>query len=178
MRTKILLCSLLLLSVLASAKDRLYEGESLQPGQMLMSPNGLYTFESRNAVHGVYRADGGLVRSPMGQYARFAAMQGDGNFVTYYQYDDNYPIQAMWSSGTGGRCPCTAPAFVELTDDGNLTIAYEYRTSSYGYFTVIWSAGADPAPLTTKSGREEYGLPPGPPPAQVPNLFLPSSYVD
>ena len=180
MRYAIILCSALLLPTLANAKDRLHSGEQL--GQIytdsLMSPNGLYTLAWRSDQNGfaVFRADGS-VRYWTANWGRGAIMQGDGNFVIYTWYDDTSPWSPVWSSGTGGRCPCPSPHYLRIWDDGNLTIDYGQIPQTAPYMGRIWELGKDSVPLTTTTGFEEPQLPPGSRPSYVPNPAMPKSYA-
>ncbi|NJL60678.1 MAG: hypothetical protein HC903_01155 [Methylacidiphilales bacterium] len=111
------------------AKDRLFADEFLNPGDKLISSNGIFRLEYQkdgNLV--VYKYDSLLWASgtngkPIGQ-TRF---QNDGNLVIYDRND--YPIWSINKYGTEYK-----EGKLIMQDDGNL-VAYDRNGTSY------WSSG-------------------------------------
>jgi GH25 family lysozyme M1 (1,4-beta-N-acetylmuramidase) len=111
-----------------TGSDRLSTGQWLQPGQGILSANGLYAV--------VMQSDGNLVEYTFGPRALWASgtwghpgarviMQGDGNLVIY---QGSVPL---WSTGTWGQGPSFAAIqndnnFVVYTDAGRATWASRY----------------------------------------------------
>lgn len=111
----------------AAYSDRLYENESLTPGQWLRSNNRQYTF--------VMQQDGNLVlygrgralwaSNTYGLAAQSAVMQSDGNLVIY-----GYP-RAIWASNTDNN----PGANLVVQDDGNVVIYLARK--------AIWATGTN-----------------------------------
>ena len=103
-------------------------GETLQPNQSLVSPNGLLKL--------LLQSDGNLVlynqntpkwaSNTAGQSAKSLLMQADGNLVVYTA------TQAIWASNTNGK----GTSFLSLQDDGNLVV---YQTPTPDSQIPIWA---------------------------------------
>jgi hypothetical protein len=107
----------------ALAADTLMAGNSLAPGQSLVSRNGIYVLimqpDDGNLVL-YYRSGGrafigGFSTNQAGANA-YAHMQADGNFVVYRSNQTPF-----WASNTGGR-PYNPSYQLLLTDAGSLSI--------------------------------------------------------
>jgi hypothetical protein len=116
-------------SIPAQVKDRLSAGESLQPGEKLISSKGIFRLE--------YQTDGNLVISKNStpiwasntkcQPAGVFRFQDDGNLVIY-----DIKNTVLWASNTGG--PQYLGSKLIMQDDGNL-VAYNPQSAPY------WSSG-------------------------------------
>lgn len=121
--TLILCVAAITYSTGALASDTLMAGNSLAPGQWLVSRNGIYVLimqhDDGNLVlyyHGGGRAFiGGFSTNQAGANA-YAHMQADGNFVVYRSNQTPF-----WASNTGGR-PYNPSYQLKLTDAGSLVI--------------------------------------------------------
>ena len=95
--------------------------EQLQSGQTLVSNNGYFTLELfPDGTLALYRTQvkHTMWTSPPSQPGGFAAMQDDGNFVTYSPAG-----VAAWASNTDGH----PGAWLALLDDGNLVVRDSHR---------------------------------------------------
>lgn len=171
MRNSLIFC--ILAFILASpsfAQDRLHPGETLENDRFIQSPNGKYKLIMQaDGSLVMYRSDG-TIRYSMEKRGYHAVMQEDGNFVQYkFAYRD-----PLWSTGTGGRCPCPNPHYLRIWDDGDLTVTYGMLGQvQYG---TLWSLGPDPKPPATGPVMMYEPVLPGPRPTYMPDPYLPSSY--
>lgn len=170
MRLRHLICMAVLLPVTCVAKDRLNAGETLSNNAFLLSPNGNYSLAMQSDGSLVmYRADGSKLYG-MAKHGSYASMQYDGNFVEYSG------TNAIWSTQTGGRCPCPSYHYLRIWDTGDLTIDYGDFPMVAELMGRIWALGPDKNPLTTITGMVEYNLPPGKRPTAIPVPSFPPSY--
>ena len=121
------------------APSTLSPGASLQPGQSLSSPNGIFVLAMRpdgNLVD--YSRHGGETlweTGTGGHFGAYARLQFDGNLVVYPKGKSapppGQPTSALWSSGTGGL----PHSYLELNNNGNTVLL------GPGHATVFWQCG-------------------------------------
>jgi hypothetical protein len=120
-------------------------GETLKPGQFLLSPNGRFML--------AMEPDGDLVTSERptgtptwatgsgGHPGAYAILQGDGNLIVYPKGRSapltGQPTSALWQSETNGH----PGASVRLLDSGNLVIR------SHVGAAVLWQSGSVPGDI-------------------------------
>ncbi|HUO39831.1 MAG TPA: LysM peptidoglycan-binding domain-containing protein [Mycobacterium sp.] len=94
--------------------DTLTEGQKLEPGQSLTSPNGAYTVTLQGDGNLVLAARGQAVwaTNTNGQNVVRAEVQPDGNFVLYT------PEKPVWATNTKGK----KDVRLVLQDDRNLVL--------------------------------------------------------
>lgn len=119
-------------------------GETLMPGQSLVSPNGRYTAENSGGGLAV-RRDGTVIwrNGRLVPYGAGLVMQGDGNLVLYSE--GGTPLWHTWTYGRG-------PAELRMQDDGNLVL---YNRSTW---QPLWWTGVGPNVSVRGAGS---GLGPG-----------------
>jgi LysM domain len=150
--------------------DTLTEGQKLEPGQSLSSPNGAYTLTLQDDGNMVLYARDQAVwaTGTSGQHVVRAEVQTDGNFVLYT------PDKPVWHTNTKGK----KDVRLVLQDDRNLVL--------YSDGGAAWSsktntdeppppapapaeqapAEAEPAPQVEPAAVEQPA--PAPPPAPEP----------
>lgn len=128
-------------SSFASAQsDYLYNGQTLNKGQKIVTPSGRFQLVMQTDGNLVmYRPDGS-VRYRMGNGA-YAVMQMDGNFV-HYKADGNAVFNTGTNTGTAN--------LLHIQEDGNLVV----YTPSY---TPLWNLGDDPSPNDPKKVGDIVG---------------------
>lgn len=144
--------------------DTLTEGQKLEPGQSLTSPNGAYTLTLQDDGNLVLAARGQAVwaTGTNGQRVMRAEVQTDGNFVLYT------PDKPVWATGTKGK----KNVRLVLQDDRNLVL--------YSGGGAAWSSktntDAPPPPEPVAQAPQpqvapavaEQAAPPAPPADSVP----------
>ncbi|MFO0579809.1 MAG: hypothetical protein U1A78_38035 [Polyangia bacterium] len=129
----------------AQARDQLRPGQYLNPGESLVSANGLYKL--------IMQTDGNLVlyqnqralwsSRSNGSQPKQAIMQTDGNFVVYFNN------RGPWA--TGPRVP---GSYIVMQDDGNVVV--------YGGGRAVWASGTNqppPPPAGTLQADRQDKLP-------------------
>ncbi|UYZ61416.1 N-acetylmuramoyl-L-alanine amidase [Hymenobacter weizhouensis] len=141
-----------------TAASTLYQGQTLQQGQSLRSPNGQYTL--------LMQGDGNLVLYQGSQalwhthtwgrpHITACVMQGDGNLVLY----DNSGTP-HWNTGTWNY----PGSYVTLEDNGNLVMYYHgtaiwaSNTASARAVVNQFEATAAPNPLGNTTLQVDYRL--------------------
>jgi len=148
--------------------DTLTEGQKLQPGDSLTSPNGAYTVTLQNDGNLVLAARGNSVWSTgtNGQNVVRAEVQNDGNFVLYT------PDKPVWATNTKGK----KGVRLVLQDDRNLVLyasggpAWSSKTNTDEPPPPAPEAAPEappevaPAAVEEPAPAEEPAPPPPPPP--------------
>jgi eukaryotic-like serine/threonine-protein kinase len=127
------------------APSSMAAGDTLKPGQTLLSPNGRFLL--------TMQPDGDLVTSERpagtptwatgsgGHPGAYAILQGDGNLIVYPKGRSapltGQPTSAVWQSETNGH----PGASVDLLDNGNLVIR------SHDGADILWQSGAIPGDI-------------------------------
>jgi hypothetical protein len=117
------------------------EGEDLQPGAYLLSPD--HQFELAMQTDGnlvLYNAaKEALWSSQTSGEGNYLAMQADGNLVVY-----NGSKVAQWNAGTGGN----PGAYLEVQDDHNVVI-YQGGTALWDWASGLLGGGGGPTAAET-----------------------------
>jgi hypothetical protein len=130
----------------AAGSFRLSPGETLNPGQELVSQTGGYTAVMQQDGNFVEYAPGGTAMwatNTSGRSGSVLQMQGDGNLVVYAPGH-----VAAWASGTNGH----PGADLELQGDSNLVIYAAGHAAIWAWGGSTPPAAAQPAPPAATSG--------------------------
>jgi hypothetical protein len=108
-------------------------GENTWNGQAIPPPTGVSI--SANAGSHQFNYGPGQMTIWQGQRVGdgyvFLIMQTDGNLVAY----TNNGTQAVWASGTTGKCSSSSSCFATYQSDGNFVI--------YNNYSPIWATGSN-----------------------------------
>lgn len=122
---------------LCAQTDTLCQGDTLRPGQYLVSGNGIYKLQMQSDGNFVlYHSSTRIWSSGTnGKTVYQCVMQLDGNLVLYttrYQLPQN----AVWASGSTGSLFTFQPYYLTVQNDGNVVIKDANNN-------VIWATGTN-----------------------------------